>query len=148
MRLVEDLATKRNEVAHGAVSEVLANSVLAPYVSATEGFGLALCDELQLVSAISGARYGNVLGSPLQLFDRHIVCLRICNATVHVGDYLLAETADSSEPYRLGEILEIQKDHASVEGLAAPPDVEAGFRMSCRFKENHKFTHIPRQYVL
>jgi hypothetical protein len=146
--LLDDLATKRNEAAHGSVLNVLANSALAPYVDASEAFGLALCDELTLLSIRNGAARGMDLGAPIKVVDNRIVCITWPASTIRRGDYLLANTSDSSEPCRAGEILEIQVNNVPTDSVTAPPAVDIGLRVGFHTKQNHQFVHVPRKFVL
>lgn len=146
--LVDDLAVKRNEVAHGAISTFLGNSALLPYVAAVEAFGLAVCDELVLLSLLGAEPRGIYLGSPIKVINNQIVCVSVTNGRVRRGDYLLVRTANNIEPFKQGEILEIQVDNLSVEEVVAPPMVNAGLRVCIRCKDNQTYTAVPRELVI
>ena len=86
---LEDLAERRNEVAHGAASQLLSNEILLEYVEFVE----ALCGGLYAVlyGEMSGFWFRHKaveLGSPINVFNHEIVCMELRNVPIAVGDTL------------------------------------------------------------
>lgn len=145
---LEDLAERRNEVAHGAVSQLLSNEMLLEYVEYVE----ALCGGLYAVlyGEVSGfwCRYKAVeLGSPINVFNHAIVCIELRNVPISVGDTLIASTGNPGRPYLAGQIEELQMERVSVVSVAASPSVQVGIRVGFKAKQNYKYSVVPTARV-
>ena len=143
---LEDLAERRNEVAHGPPSEILNNDILLDYITFFEAYGPALYEvgyESTLPHLVQHRAIE--LGTPIDVFNNKIVCISVKNTTVRVGDLLIAQTADTARSYLASEIQELQVDNIShVEVPANPDGVYIGMCVSFNAKENQSFFLVPK----
>jgi len=137
---LNDLANRRNDVAHGTpVDDVLSNDYLRTYVNFVGAYavGLALVVYEQLLPFM--VKQATSLGRPIAVHNSHIVCVKILDGIVSVGDTLIAKTQDSSRPYKAGPILGIEKDRVPLNTVNGGPDVKIGMRVGFVAKENQEF---------
>jgi hypothetical protein len=140
-RSIDDLAERRNEVAHGNAANILSLGILREYLEYVEAYGLALGQVVYWHSlAIEAPIRGIVLGNAIAVHNHNIVCLNLQNVGMKVGDTLVANTGDNERPVVGGEILEIEVNHAQVGSVLAQASVQVAARVSFRTKQNHDFT--------
>lgn len=137
---LNDLADRRNDVAHGTpVDDILSRDLLRNYVDFVEAYskGLALVVyEQSLPSMLSQAIS---LGTAIDVFDSKIVCVNLPAGKITVGDILIAKTPEASRPFKGGPVLEIQVDHVSVPEVLGGPGVHIGLLVEFGAKINQEF---------
>lgn len=137
---LDDLANRRNDVAHGTpVDDILSRDLLRSYVAFIEAYagGLALVVfERSLPIMLQKAL---VLGAAIVVHDHRIVCVNLPTGQVAVGDLLIAKTVDSSRPFKGGQIKEIQQNHVSVDKIDGGPGVQIGMLVDFGAKDNQEF---------
>lgn len=143
---LNDLAERRNEVAHGSVSDLLANELLLDYARVVEAYGKSVY-EIVNSEALSFEvdRHGSAPIECVDIFNDHIVCLEIGKGTtVTRGDVLVANLTGSPLPVIGGEILEIQIDNVDVAGVSALDGLKIGLRVAFKAKNNQTFRLLRR----
>jgi hypothetical protein len=143
--IVNDLAERRNAVAHGVVDDILSNEILLEYVDYFEKFGRALYEIVRNDAlAIAAQRGGVNVGRAIMVIDNRIVCLRVNGFGVKVGDLLIAETGSSPVVYVGGEILQMQKNNQDIAEAVGDTPEDIALRIEGHVKDNHGFFIIPR----
>jgi hypothetical protein len=142
---LNDLANRRNDVAHGTpVDDILSRDLLRNYVAFVEAYakGLALVVyEQSLPSMLSHAIH---LGTAIDVFDSKIVCVNLPAGKISVGDILIAKTPEARRPFRGGPVLEIQVDHVSVPEVNGGTGVQIGLLVGFGAKINQEFYCVSR----
>lgn len=138
---LNDLAERRNEVAHGSVSNLLSVDIICDYVNFVESYCVALyelvrCHFLEYVTRHTAT----ALGKAIAVYNNTIVCLELRDVAVSVGDILIAVTSRDERPYLAGEIREMQVDRKPIESVHAAAPVKVGIRVD--FKCNSKFDYF------
>jgi len=141
---LDDLANRRNDVAHGTPpDDILSHDLLRELIDFVETYakGLALVlYERALPLMVSRAKH---LGAAIRVIDHRIVCVNLPTGRVVVGDTLIAKTQDASRPFKGGSIREIQRDHVPLESVDGGPGVQIGVRVDFGAKDNHDFYLLP-----
>ncbi|HEV2146572.1 MAG TPA: MAE_28990/MAE_18760 family HEPN-like nuclease, partial [Longimicrobiaceae bacterium] len=142
---LDDLAERRNEVAHGSAGELLSNELLLDYLVFVEVYGLSLY-ELAVCDSLGHEvrHHGNAVGRPVAVYNNEIVCVELRDASVKVGDLLVAETGYGIRPYIGGEILEMQVDGTPISHIRPGVGVPIAMRVAFRAKQNHSFFVLHR----
>jgi hypothetical protein len=144
---LDDLAERRNEVAHGAPSEMLNNTRFLDYITFFEAYGLALYEvvyESTLPYIVK--HHGIELGPPIAVYNSKIVGISVSNRTVQVGDLLIAQTANTARPYLASEIQSLHVDKTAYKEVPANPDgVDIGMRVTFNAKDNQSFFLVPKR---
>ncbi|ADB42191.1 MAE_28990/MAE_18760 family HEPN-like nuclease [Spirosoma linguale] len=133
---INDLADRRNEVAHGSTSTLLATEILLEYVIFCENFGLALYNVLLKEIIPYEVNHSAItLGKPIKVFNNAIAGIAIINIEIKVGDILVSKTDKGA--YVSGEIAEIQVNGVSHPSVNPNYKLEVALRVNYRLKENH-----------
>jgi hypothetical protein len=145
---LNDLANRRNDVAHGTpVDEILSRDILRTYVDFIEAYaeGLALVVYEQTLPYMIKRAF--LLGPPIRVIDNRIVCIELPSGEISLGDTLIAKTQDPSRPFKGGFIEEIQQNHTPVDTIKGGPGVQIGVRVEFGAKDNHEYYYLnaPRQ---
>jgi hypothetical protein len=144
---LNDLAKRRNEVAHGASSGTLNNDdIRRDYITFFEAYGRALYEVVYESTLPHLVQHRAIeLGTPIDVFNNKIVCISVKNTTVRVGDLLIAQTADTARPYLAGEIQKLQVENIPYKEVPADPDgVDIGMCVLFNAKENQSFFVVPK----
>ena len=137
---VNDLAERRNEVAHGTPGQILSNEFLSAYIDFIESYSVGVFELLYAESLRYEVSFsGRDVGAPIAVFNNHIVCLRLSQVSVAVGDRLVASTNDPNLPFVEGEILEVQVDHEPYQQLVCRNSTAVALRTDFRAKQSHRF---------
>jgi hypothetical protein len=137
---LDDLANRRNDVAHGTpADDILSHDLLRELVDFVEAYasGLALVVyeralPFMLKKSVS-------LGAAITVIDHRIVCVNLPAGQIAVGDTLIAKTQDTSRPFKAGPIKEIERDHVQLQSVDGGPDVQIGMLVEFGAKDNHEF---------
>lgn len=140
---INDLAERRNEVAHGYVDNWLDNKILLEYVEYVEAFGeglyTLLCEEL---SRFLVAHKAVDLGLPFAVFKNCIVCVELKDTVVSVGDTLIASTGNRRRPHVSGQIEEIQIEHKSVRSVPPSAGTKVALRVGFRARKTYRYAVV------
>jgi hypothetical protein len=141
---LNDLADRRNEVAHGQPNQLLSNNILLDYVAYVEAYCTSMEEAVSSDIVMRDAQTRAIdVGAPIAVYNDRIVCLELKNTPIKVGDILIAQTGNTARPVIAGEILEIQVNNAPLKTVAAAPSVKIGARVGYRTKDTHTFLILP-----
>jgi len=133
---LNDLAERRNEVAHGNVSETLSYDIIEGYIDFIESYCMALSELVQCHYYEYVARHtGTALGKAIAVYNNTIVCLELRNVAVSVGDTLIAQTHNNDRPYLASEIQELQVNRRAIQSIPAVDLVKIGAKVALRCKK-------------
>jgi len=141
---LNDLADRRNEVAHGVPSDLLDLHLFLEYVAFFDIFGETLFEVLvhDLLSWEAEHR-GIKIGKPTAVYERGaIVCLILKNVSVKKGDYVVGKNANGCV---VGRILELQIDNSSVPEITSTQNMEIGIKVPGGFRRTHMISIIPAE---
>jgi hypothetical protein len=143
--VLDDLADRRNEVAHGSASNLLALTLLKDYLEFAGAFGNAFARVIHAKTLpYQSASFGYVLGTPLDVFNHNIVAFSVDNHVLSIGDLLIAETGDSEEPFRGGPIESLQVNNKAYRRTSKKHGLQVACRVKFYAKKNHRYFHVPR----
>lgn len=140
---LNDLANRRNDVAHGSfVDDILSRDLLRTYVDFIEAYGegLALVVYERTLPFLLERAVG--LGTPLRVINNRIVCVDFPAGQLAVGDMLIAKTADTSRPFKGGPIKEIQQNSVSLNTVSGGDGVQIGICVEFGAKQNQEFYYF------
>lgn len=137
---LNDLAERRNEVAHGNASEILSPPILLSYIDIIDAFCVALYELVRSHYYEFVARYSaTAIGKALAVYNYHIVCITLNNVGIKVGDTLIAKTGNGVQPYVAGEVLELQIENRPIQSIPPAEAVKVGIRVACRCKASYQY---------
>ncbi len=133
---VNDLVERRNQVAHGDISAVLAPSALHPYCDLIEVYCSALAKVVRdtLAGALAPS-VGVLLDLPIEVFNHSIVCIHSRGVELRPGT-MLACKAESGAWYSL-MVETVQIDGKPVQCSPKGQDVKVGLKTDGRCKIAH-----------
>jgi hypothetical protein len=146
LNYLDDLAERRNEVAHGHdVQQLLSNHILLEYVDVVEAIGGGLCEVLDDEMARFVYQYRAVeLGKPKMVYGKDIICFDVHDKEIAVGDTLIAKTGQQKRPYITGTILELESNSVAIQ--VVPPSSERvplGVKIGFKANEKHVYSWVP-----
>ncbi|TDO28418.1 MAE_28990/MAE_18760 family HEPN-like nuclease [Sediminibacterium goheungense] len=133
---LNDLAERRNEVAHGVPSSILSSPILLDYIVYFEYYAVAMVVTLQKnLDIIHLEEYGKRLGEITDVFKNGtVVCFTTNNVEIKVGDILVGKNEHGIVK---GFIKSIQIDDEFVTSIAGG-DSEIGVELDAKFKKTHQ----------
>jgi hypothetical protein len=130
--LIDDLVERRNQVAHGDVSSVLALSEIGSYLEQVEAYCVSLSSTVRdAFGEVLVESHGVPHGRPLAVFNGAIVCIESKGAKITGNSLLVCRSANKW--LSLG-IREIQIKKRAVPETPAGEDVEVGLLTDGRCK--------------
>lgn len=132
---IDNLVQRRNQVAHGDISDALANNVIGSLLTRVHAycFGIYMVLGDEIVShAIT--REDLSVGNPIAVYNNNIVCFWSCGLRVANGTVLALRDANGSVRHEV--VQNIQIDGKDVEYVELGKDVAIGVRIRGRAKEN------------
>jgi hypothetical protein len=142
---LNDLADRRNEVAHGSqVDAILSTPLLLEYSDFIQAYGRAVYEVLE--EEYMGVRFEKE-GVPvlrcIKVIDNSIVCVEIKRGTsIAVGDLLVAAKKGSGAAVVWGAILEIQLDKLNLKAMSAIEDLCIACKVGYYVKDNYEFRFL------
>ena len=141
--VINDLAERRNQVAHGSVDSILDIDILLDYIDFIELF----CTSLYEVLIMNSLQYRveknlNLysLGLPIDVFGRNVVCFEVENVHLQLGDVLYAQTNNTAEPIRYGTIQSIHLEDCEVHEIR--PEQRGKVCIGVNFKVRQSYTYF------
>jgi hypothetical protein len=135
--LVNELVVRRNQVAHGDLSDIIAPSGLVPFCERLEAYVRGLHDVLdnsvvKSLAEVSGWDHG----SPVAVYNHNIVCINSHGQPIRVGDILAIENTEKNWYRATVESIEI----AGQPVQATPPGhgVKVGLKIDKRCKVSYR----------
>ncbi len=147
--LVDDLADRRNDVAHGHVGETLSHDLITPYVDLIEAIALGVQEVAKgSLLPVYARNHGKMIAKPIAVYDNRIVCLPIGKITVTRGDFLIGWD-DELKRYIGGEILKVEVDKVSVPSVSGfDAIINAGFEVNFYAKENYTYCSVDKANIV
>ncbi|UWZ85265.1 HEPN domain-containing protein [Occallatibacter riparius] len=137
---LDDLANRRNDVAHGTpTDDYLSHDLLRELIDFVDAYTTSLGEIIYERALPFMARRASPLGAAITVIDHRIVCVNLPAGKVSVGDILIAKTQDGSRPFKGGPIKEIQRDHVPTHSIDGGPGVQIGILVDFGAKDNHEF---------
>jgi RiboL-PSP-HEPN len=137
---LNDLANRRNDVAHGTpVDDILSRDLLRSHIGFVEAYASGLALVVYERSLPFMLKRAVALGSPIAVYDHRIVCVNLPAGQITVGDTLIAKTPDISRPFKAGTIREIEQDHIQLNTINGGPGVQIGMLVEFGAKDNQEF---------
>jgi hypothetical protein len=137
---LNDLANRRNDVAHGNLAdEILSRELLRTYIGFIEAYARGLALVVYERSLPFLLERSLTLGAAIAVYDHRIVCVNLPAGTISVGDTLIAKTQDTSRPYKAGAIKEIEQNNTQLTTIDGGPDVKVGLLVEFGAKDNQDF---------
>jgi len=145
--LLNELADRRNEVAHGVnTDQILSNELLLERLAFLEAFCKGLYEVVYNETLPYKSRFKGIeLSEPIKVFNNNIVCFHIKNTHVKVGDLLIAKPAKSSLPYLEDNIREIQINGKKHDEITDDMAENVAFRVDFKAKKNQKYFIVCNQ---
>lgn len=142
----DDIALRRNEVAHGApVVELLSFDLLLQYVEIVEALAGALRKHVTSTAlGVLVSHHGVHRGLPLAVYNNDVVCLRCESGQICLGDLLVARRPDGS--FSGGRIVDVQVGGASRGFVDAGEGfVDVGLKTEIHAKPNQEFWNVSHE---
>jgi hypothetical protein len=137
---LNDLANRRNDVAHGTpVDEILSRELLRSYIDFIAAYSTSLALVVHERSLPFMLKHAISLGAPITVINNRIVCVNLPAGQIDVGDMLIAKTQESSRPFRGGPIKEIEQNHIQLKTVNGGPGVQVGMLVDFGAKKNQQF---------
>lgn len=138
---LQDLAERRNQVAHGVLpDDLLSNGILITYLDFFESFCCGLhqvCHE-HILSFI--AEHKSIsLGKPTDIFRKgSVICIFLSDINIKVNDKIIARSGDGHS-FFIGPIEEIRIDNTPHEEIAVSSKTEIGLRLPFHSKKSYEY---------
>lgn len=132
---IDDLAERRNSVAHGVEDPMLSIEIIRDYITYLSGFATSLCRVLENDwLAIESSSRGISLNPPIAVHDNKIFCFKHPGLDIKIGQLLISETGENPCKMRHGVVEEIQVNGESMKNLTT---AEEPFALKSTFQANH-----------
>lgn len=141
----DDVAERRNEVAHGSTpSDILSIDIFLGYAAIVAAFCQALVRRATSAGlAALTQHHGHERGDPIAVYNNEIVCLSCSVVPIAVGDLLVARLP--SGDYSAGLISSLQVESASQQQVdPAGSVVDVGMKIDFHAKQNQVFWTVPQ----
>lgn len=140
---LDDLVTRRNEVAHRIPDNILQNDLLLNYISFFEFYSRALYEiSYNQILPYLVEHHGIKLGNPFKVLKQGAVAgLEIKNTIVRLSDCIIAKPANVNSPYLMSKVERLEVNHQ--ERQQVEPGEKTGIQISFKAKENQTFFLIP-----
>ncbi|CAG0974644.1 hypothetical protein PLCT2_01548 [Planctomycetaceae bacterium] len=149
MATVDDLANRRNDVAHGVDGDVLDMTTLMPVVDFVERYCVAIAAVLSSqIASIRAITIGAELGKPLVVYNKSIPCFRVVGGSLSEGDWIAARHADSDDHWSYGTVQEIQIEGQRLPRIRVKKPIAVALRVDFHAKENQLFFVDKRKFSL
>lgn len=138
LRDLDDVAQRRNEVAHGVPTDIWASNMMLSRVSFMQQVGECIFDVTKAV--LRGyvlLHRCTRLPKPLAVHGGSIVCLHLELGRIAEGMRIIARTPDGT--LKEGQIDRIEISGTQMPAVAAPPAVDVALKVGFRAKHNYEY---------
>ncbi|MDO8771371.1 MAG: MAE_28990/MAE_18760 family HEPN-like nuclease [Burkholderiaceae bacterium] len=136
---INDLAERRNEVAHGSPCEILSNSFLIEYLKFIQKYAESICSILLMEYLTQEIKLSRNIGIPIAGYNNKIVCFNLNQSSVAIGDRIFAETTDSQIKCMEGTIISIQVDDISYQTYCCQTPINIGLKVDFKAKSTYSY---------
>ena len=134
--LIVDLVSRRNEVAHGDISNTLAPSALIPYCDQVEAYARGLVEVFEESLLAHLVQYHGVdHGSPIAVYNHDIVCIPSNGVPFSAGSILAIKRVDG--PWYSAKVTNVQIDRVEVDSAPMGRNVDVALRIDGRCKDTY-----------
>ena len=135
--LLNDLAERRNDVAHGVSSEILQNEILLDYIEFFEIYTGALTEILTNEYFHNELTHsGKELGEITDVFkEGKVICIYSNKTSIKTGDVLIGKNESTIVK---AKVLGLELDDKKIELADDQNDYELGIELNERFRKNFK----------
>lgn len=136
--ILNDLAERRNEVAHGVPSQILSNDILLNYIEYFDILGATLINVVEKdLDRLQIKENGNCLGELTACYNNgYVVCFNCKFRRLEKGDYIFS--FNNQNYIEKAQILNIRLDDVDVPFTDETKEYEIGLLLDKPFKKNHK----------
>ncbi|MBI5845717.1 MAG: hypothetical protein HZB23_13730 [Deltaproteobacteria bacterium] len=138
--LINDLVVRRNEVAHGDTSNVLAHSEIIPYCDMLSAYCKGLTTVINQTFINYIAKYGTDHGLPIAVYNHNIVCIYSRGVELIPGSLLLIK--NSSNNWYSVKVMQVQVNSETVTNAPAGIDTPVGLKIDGKCKKSYKIKSI------
>lgn len=143
---LDDLADRRNDVAHGVSSDILSIDLLRSrisYLTALVQSLACLIDEESI--GFQASVKGKPLGKPILVVNHEVVCIELHNQGIMEGDLLVMIDCSWPNLCIYSPILEIQVNKVRHKFVPPSDSVKVGCRVNFRAKIQCRYILIPKE---
>jgi hypothetical protein len=135
-----EIASRRNDIAHGMSSELLSVSLLRGLIEFVEVFATGLHSILVEQALKYDVKHrAVVLNKALDVIDHRILCVALEDQTIAVGDVIIAVTGSKPAGYRRGRVLSLEVNGHSLKRIRRQPSVNVGIAVDCKIKPGYDY---------
>ena len=143
--VLEEIASRRNEIAHGMPSEILSVSLLRGLSDFVEVFAIGLHSILVEQALRYDVKHRAIaLKKAIKVIDHRILCVNLENQTIALGDVIIAVTGNKPAGYRRGRILSLEINGRAMKVVRRKPSIDVGIAVDCRIKPSYDFFLLRR----
>ncbi len=137
---LEEIASRRNEIAHGMPSEILSGPILRELIDFVDAFAVGLHSILiEQVLKFDVEHRAITLKKAIKVIDNKILCVNLENQTIALGDVVIAVTKSNPAQYRRGKVLSLQVNGRPFKVVRRQPSVDVGIGLDCRSDQHTIF---------
>ena len=139
--LVNDLVTRRNQVAHGDISNTIKSTGLIAYCEQVKAYCNSISEILyasffEHAVEVSGVDHGK----PISVFNNNIVCIQSKRAILKIGTILAIQRTNNTW-YNV-EIVELQMNNVAIAQTPADKDTAVGLKISGTCKATYRIKSL------
>jgi hypothetical protein len=142
--VIDDLADRRNEVAHGSPAILLSTELLGAYINVVEAYAYAIY-RVAVSAALEQAvkHHGTCLGHPKEVYGNRVLGITIRGQRISLGDLIVSQVGDT---YRCGHVRSLEVDGVRHKKIEARSSVDVGMVIGIRPKMNHLYHRLPGEF--
>jgi hypothetical protein len=142
---LDDLADRRNDVAHGVNTEILSIDILRERIDYLTALGNSLACLIEEESVCFHASFkGQPLGKPIQVYNHEVVCVELNNQGIKRGDQLVMIDCEWPNSCIYGPIVEIQVNNIKLEYVPPSASIQVGCRVGFRARKSSRYILVPQ----
>jgi hypothetical protein len=138
---LNDLAQRRNEVAHGDASSVLSLDELRTYINFIKHYASALYEVVRHAAVrFDVARKGKPL-KVINIINNQIVCVRLEGGEITLTDFVVSKVRKPNDGFhfRVSPVLALEVDGQRRDQIKATQPIDVGIQLEPGAKRNHDF---------
>jgi len=146
LSFIDELADRRNEVAHGVPTEdILSTELILERIDFFEAYGNAVYEIVNSDLLYHKLKlFGKKLGKPNKIIGKNIICILADNLDLSTGDIIIAEPSNKNFPLQISGIEEIQINGKSFEKIPVGCKKEVAIRVTFIAKKNQTLYLMPK----